>query len=370
MTMLFDLTLPCIAHYAGKLLIKPHCVAPACSPEFAFARFITKIDNFPIEPSADIWAFGTAPFHIVSGYPLFNTHTGLPYVMVKMAGYVPSTWKNWYDNLSYPPDLFPGAADNCGSGGSPVSIASTPTLPMLTPDDFYFQSKGMEDIIRYVPGGYHPIILEDILDGQYRIMTDESEAFVVVKVTTAESDVVHEVSMLRAVSSLHISTILDHFTLSGPNGTHSVLITDVVAPFLSVLSSTRFSRWRKSAAYGLAQAVMDLHTEGIVHADLRLGNVGLTIPQLAIKTHGACKTSRHTTLTLFYLYVLPTRPRPYLLTSLREMARVNCGDDNDADGLISLMRKVFVLDPEERITAEQVVGNPWFADVDTLELPA
>ncbi|KIJ36333.1 hypothetical protein M422DRAFT_51099 [Sphaerobolus stellatus SS14] len=394
---------------------------------------------------------------------------------------------------------------------------------MLTPDDFFFHSKEpTEDITLYASGGYHPIILGDIINGQYRVIqklgfrrsatvwfaqkTDGSEAFVTVKVTTAESNTANEVSILRAVSSPHISTHVDHFTTSGPNGTHSVLVTDVVVPILPILASSRSSQWRKLAAYGLAQAILDLHTKGVVHADLRLGNVGLAFPQLAdedpldvmqdLVTYDLtivlpkcavnqtsslpayvvtpCKLAEYysriagktrpqtkifdldsahkvgtssrpfrcaleictpecifarvidnvdsppveppadvwalgaaiyeiiTGSSLFhgvdmkdllhYMVAmaesLPSRWRNWYDTlpksdqpeissgaahkwwaERREMARVNCGDDNDANGLINLLRKVFVLDPEERITAEQVVGNPWFADVNTLELP-
>ncbi|KIJ32146.1 hypothetical protein M422DRAFT_53022 [Sphaerobolus stellatus SS14] len=154
---------------------------------------------------------------------------------------------------------------------------------MLTPDDFYFYPKAaIEDIIRYSPGGYHRIILGDILNDEYRVIqksgfgenattwftqkTDNSKSFVAVKVTTAERDI--------------FNSFFDHFSLNGPNGTHSVLVTDVVVPTISILSSDT-SQWRKIAAYGLAKAVVALHSRGIIHAVLRLDNVGLAIPQLA-----------------------------------------------------------------------------------------
>ncbi|KIJ36330.1 hypothetical protein M422DRAFT_261281 [Sphaerobolus stellatus SS14] len=152
------------AHYAGKLLIKPHCVAPACSPEFAFGRFIKDRQLSHRTPRRHLgFRYPSLPYRLRT--PLFNTYTGFPYVTVKMADYVPFAWKNWYDDLSHPSDLSPGAADSGGhhigrncdltarTTRMPVSIASTPTLPMLTPGDFYFQSKGMKDITRYVPGG-------------------------------------------------------------------------------------------------------------------------------------------------------------------------------------------------------------------------
>ncbi|KZT13125.1 kinase-like protein [Laetiporus sulphureus 93-53] len=167
------------------------------------------------------------------------------------------------------------------------------------------------------PGGYHPIIIGDIIGSsprtdsaskpcQYRIMhklgfgsyatalwlaqkTDSSGAFVAVKITTAADGHIREAQMLEAASTVmpngqpspHIMTLLDHFTLRGPNGAHSVLVTDVVAPIVSFPSPGRSPHWRKAFAYGLAQGLAHLHATGIVHGDLHLGNVGFAMPQLA-----------------------------------------------------------------------------------------
>jgi serine/threonine protein kinase len=207
-----------------------------------------------------------------------------------------------------------------------------PTSHILKPDDFHFSSmETTEDMTRYAPGGYHPIVIGDILSPsaensesgsrQYRIMhklgfgsyatvwlaqkTDSSKAFVAVKVTTANGGLTREVAMLEAASKMqtndkqpsHVLTLLDNFTLHGPNGTHSVLVTDIVVPILSLPSRKSLPLWRKAAAHGLAQAVANLHTARIVHGgappapivndltdpplDLHLGNIGIAIQQLA-----------------------------------------------------------------------------------------
>ncbi|KIJ36331.1 hypothetical protein M422DRAFT_782249 [Sphaerobolus stellatus SS14] len=248
-----------------------------------------------------------------------------------------------------------------------------------------------------------------------------------------------------------------------------------------------FSRWRKSAAYELAQAVVYLHTEGIVHADIRLGNkyrvhhpsacdkdpwdmqdlatydlnivlpicaanqtsslpayvvtpcklaeyysriAGKTRPQTKIfdldSAHKVGTSSRpfrcaleictpecifarvidnvdsppveppadvwalgaaiYEIITgsslfhgvdmkdlLYYMVAmadsLPSRWRNWYDTLPNQINLKFHLEWLISDGLINLLRKVFVLDPEERITMEQLVGNPWFADVDTLELP-
>lgn len=173
-----------------------------------------------------------------------------------------------------------------------------------------------EDITRYVPGGYHPVIIgQHIPNGasSYRIMHklgfgsyatvwlaekfDAPRSFVAMKITTADGASSREAEWLRRVQHTEPSNILqlvDAFELKGPNGTHSVLVTDVVAP---VLSHPTSASWCKVIARGLAHAVKQLHASGIVHGgtaeiermyhwlilytDLHLGNVGVALPELA-----------------------------------------------------------------------------------------
>jgi len=98
-------------------------------------------------------------------------------------------------------------------------------------------------------------------------------------------------------NSLHVPTLLDHFTLRGPNGTHYVLVTDIIVPLHSLRSYNRHPLRCKTAARGLTQAVVSLHAAGIVHGgtvsahmveilvhrslDLHLSNVGFSLPQIA-----------------------------------------------------------------------------------------
>ena len=186
-----------------------------------------------------------------------------------------------------------------------------------------------EDITYYFPGGYHPIVVGDILSPsgengesgsrQYKIMrklgygsystvwlaqkTDSSEAFVAVKVAMAADDLTREVAMLEAASKFqtndgrpsHFLNLLDHFILRGLNGTHFVLMTEIVVSISSLLSPKRPPLWHKTAAHGLAQAVENLHSARIIHGgclflhkiiadpplDLHIGNVGFAMPQIA-----------------------------------------------------------------------------------------
>ncbi|KAL1698642.1 kinase-like domain-containing protein [Schizophyllum commune] len=134
-----------------------------------------------------------------------------------------------------------------------------------------------EDVTCYRPQGYHPVKIGDVLGGsstQYRIMhklgfggyatvwlaqkLDTSRAFVALKITTGWGQ-----------------------GMTGPNGTHAVLVTDVVVTFLSLKYASLSQRWRKVATYGLVKALAQMHRADIVHGDLHLGNVGAAIPQLS-----------------------------------------------------------------------------------------
>jgi hypothetical protein len=46
--------------------------------------------------------------------------------------------------------------------------------------------------------------------------------------------------------------------------------------------------------------------------------------------------------------------------SHRERLRPNCADEADTDALITLLKKVLVLDPASRPIAAEVLQDPWF----------
>uniref|UniRef100_D8QLW2 Protein kinase domain-containing protein n=1 Tax=Schizophyllum commune (strain H4-8 / FGSC 9210) TaxID=578458 RepID=D8QLW2_SCHCM len=151
-----------------------------------------------------------------------------------------------------------------------------------------------EDVTCYRAEGYHPVKIGDVLGGagpsslqsryptrspaRYRIMhklgfggyatvwlaqsLDASGAFVALKITTGWGQRNAE-------------------AVSGPNGTHAVLVTDIVVPFLSLKYAPLSPRWRKAAAYGLVKGLAQMHRAGIVHGDFHLGNAGVAVPQLS-----------------------------------------------------------------------------------------
>ncbi|KAE9385286.1 kinase-like protein [Gymnopus androsaceus JB14] len=110
--------------------------------------------------------------------------------------------------------------------------------------------------------------------------------FVAVKITTAESsdDTEREAAMLKQVNSPNVLTLLDYLRLQGPNGCHSVLVTEVLVPaqcFLAVeLEPKRTPAWCKSVARGLAQGLANIHAAGLVYGDFHFGNFGFAVPQI------------------------------------------------------------------------------------------
>jgi len=101
--------------------------------------------------------------------------------------------------------------------------------------------------------------------------TDLSQAFVALKITMAKDSITREAAMLieaaSKVQTTHLITLLDHFTFKhGPNGRHTVLVTDVVIPMQSLVNTQRrLPVWYKAATHSLTKAVVDLHSAGIVH---------------------------------------------------------------------------------------------------------
>ena len=162
-------------------------------------------------------------------------------------------------------------------------------IRMFSANDFHFHSfEATEDITRYSNGGYHPVIIGDILRSpskSYRIVqklgfgtyatvwlaqqVDRPRSFYSLKVTTSDGLSGNEAQVL---SSLHdkprVSNIIalrDSFELEGPNGRHWVLVTDVVVPLVNLLSPERSLDWRIKVVKGIVKGVASLHASNIVH---------------------------------------------------------------------------------------------------------
>ena len=152
---------------------------------------------------------------------------------------------------------------------------------------------GAESLEKYRPGGYHPVMIGDLLHDRYRIVDKlgyggystvwlardtHLERYVAVKVGIANS-LPHETKVLRALSvptsvpssvraGLNSIPIpLDEFEVTGPNGTHPCYTT---TPARCNLREVSFSRLfpldvARALLGGLILAVAYMHSQGYVH---------------------------------------------------------------------------------------------------------
>ncbi|KAJ5962629.1 hypothetical protein N7501_007570 [Penicillium viridicatum] len=165
--------------------------------------------------------------------------------------------------------------------------------------------RGVESLEEYRHGGYHPIMIGDLLCDRYRIadklgfggystvwLAEDTHVkrFGAVKVSIADS-LPHEIKALKALSASppslpirpgrgSIPVLLDEFKVQGPNGEHFCY---TVTPAQCNLREVSFSRLfpldvARALAYGLTQAVAYIHSQGYVHGDIHLSNILVKLP--------------------------------------------------------------------------------------------
>ena len=153
----------------------------------------------------------------------------------------------------------------------------------------------VETLGEYRPGGYHPIMVGDVLHDRYQIADKlgfggystvwlardtRLNRYVAVKVNIAnshprETKVLKDLSVAPPSSSAHagrglIPVTLDEFGVQGPNGLHACY---TVTPAQCNLREVSFSRLfpldvARALSYGLTQAVAYTHSRGYVHGGL------------------------------------------------------------------------------------------------------
>ncbi|OAL73507.1 CMGC/SRPK protein kinase [Trichophyton violaceum] len=169
----------------------------------------------------------------------------------------------------------------------------------------------IEDVERldyYVPGGYHPVMIgDDYHNGRYTIChklgfgrsattwlaEDKREGrLVALKVSTAESvERTYEAQILSRLADaqsehpgkMNIPSLLDSFTFSGPNGTHRCFVTDAARISIHEAKYASYHRLlhlpaARAIASQLILGLQFIHSQGIVHGDLHLGNILLSLP--------------------------------------------------------------------------------------------
>lgn len=184
---------------------------------------------------------------------------------------------------------------------------------METCDNFnthllYEPLEGVERLENYRQGGYHPAQIGDLFHSRYRVVhklgygsysttwlarDEQSNKYVAVKICTANSnpkelDIISTLgrplySLVHNPAKVMVPSILERFTIHGPNGSHDCHVT---APARASLSQVKDGSWirlfqldvARSLAAQLVLVVDYVHAQEIVHGDLHLRNILLKVP--------------------------------------------------------------------------------------------
>ncbi|KAF8509959.1 kinase-like domain-containing protein [Gautieria morchelliformis] len=191
--------------------------------------------------------------------------------------------------------------------------------PEQSPQLFtYWQYPCVESIVYYCEGGFHPIHIDDVLHNRYRIvdklgygsyatiwLVDDlaSGRFAALKVLAADVSKVSEVAIHRRLKQLQLNNggsdgqeflveYLDDFKVEGPNGTHQCIVTEVLGPSIGVHYIDEIydkEQYPIDIAKNLVAQVMRgvayLHSCGVVHGDLHVGNILFRIPGIEQMSH-------------------------------------------------------------------------------------
>ncbi|MCJ1306138.1 hypothetical protein MMC08_008956 [Hypocenomyce scalaris] len=156
----------------------------------------------------------------------------------------------------------------------------------------------VEQLERYRVGGYHPLHLGDLLNGdRYRIIhklgfggsatiwlarDSHLNRNVAIKILIAgASNNTSEVTILQHLNNSspqspirqHVAVLLDHFHLEGPNGSHLCLVMPVVGPSVVQYAKAQprgrlNDKLAPSVAQQAAQGLASLHAIGIGHGGM------------------------------------------------------------------------------------------------------
>lgn len=183
---------------------------------------------------------------------------------------------------------------------SPRAFKSTSASTSCALPFKYAPVEEVERLERYQPGGYHPIMIGDVLHFRYQVVhklgygaysttwlcrDHKSDQLVAVKVGTADSSV-REIGILNDLdhsSSLEhsgramIPSVQNSFVLHGPNGNHPCYVTALAMCSISAAKNGSYkrlfqARTARSLIVQLVQAVEYIHSKGIVRGGLSLSS--------------------------------------------------------------------------------------------------
>ncbi|KAF8524494.1 kinase-like domain-containing protein [Gautieria morchelliformis] len=164
--------------------------------------------------------------------------------------------------------------------------------PEQSPQLFtYDQYPCVEPIAYYRKGGLHPIHIDDVLHNRYRIVNKLGYGrFAALKALAADVSKVSEVAILRRLKQRQLNgdstgqeflvEYLDDFKVEGPNGTHQCIVTEVLGPSIGSDIEEIYDDEdhypmdiAKNVVAQVMRGVAYLHSCGVVHGDLQVGNI-------------------------------------------------------------------------------------------------
>lgn len=179
---------------------------------------------------------------------------------------------------------------------SALSTSKIVAQPSTTEPIDYEWIDGVETLEEYTYGGFHPVLIGDILHERYRVVDKlgyggysttwlahdhRRQGYVAVKVGIAESEsdqrptehsflAKSDARILSQLSHGAIPKVLDQFLTVGPNGTHPCYAMALAQGSLhDALSKPMFPvETTRVLAAKLVQAVSYLHSRGFVHGGM------------------------------------------------------------------------------------------------------
>ncbi|KAI4864676.1 kinase-like protein [Hypoxylon rubiginosum] len=168
--------------------------------------------------------------------------------------------------------------------------------------------EGIENVQRYNKGGYHPVHLDDIIDGRFEVVHKlgsggfgivwlcrdiTTEKWRAVKIMAAdhstkktEENILNRLRdrcTLKELDDNHIVVPLEQFWLEGPNGRHLCLVMPVLGMTVSDWRRNQDDHEEetgveaKNVCSQIIQSLSFLHSHGICHGDFKPANILMKI---------------------------------------------------------------------------------------------
>ncbi|KAK0629533.1 kinase-like domain-containing protein [Bombardia bombarda] len=179
-----------------------------------------------------------------------------------------------------------------------------------TVPEYWYRAAGppedVEDTEHYRPGGFHPVLLGDILDNRLKVVHKlgvggqavvwlcrdlKLERWLAVKMLMAEDskedcpDLKHcglfRDGSLDDSELRHLALPLGHFWIDGPNGRNLCIVLPLLGPPISHAEGNRLWDYKRESdvavlediCFQLAQAMKAMHSKGLCHGDFRIDNI-------------------------------------------------------------------------------------------------